>query len=109
MLLILAGPSATVYAQNSIRVDAGVWYSDKQDINCLRCLVTEAAKNAKIVLISDEIGYCRADLSISVDLNEAQRIENNELNESVKKLRKWLKIASGGFIAAVLVVVVLLL
>jgi len=105
-LLILLAPSAIVYAQDSIRVDtSGVWYTYRQDVNALRCLMTEEKKAEKLEITEDELNFCRGDLSISVDLSNSLLMENTKLYERIKKQQKALKIVGGGLGAALIALV----
>jgi type IV secretory pathway component VirB8 len=67
--------------------------------------MAEEKKNEKINLLSGELNACRGDLGVSVDLNEAQRINNAELRIKVERSRKALKIVSGGFGAALVALI----
>jgi len=89
--IILAGCislSIGCFSQFTIPVDSsGIWYTNKQDLNCLRCLMNEETRKEETLLCYEEVESCRNDYSVSVELNEQQRVENVGLREDNHKLK----------------------
>ena len=77
-----------VYAQFTIPVDSsGIWYTNKQDLNCLRCLMNEETRKQETLECYEEVKSCRTDFEQSVSLNEKQRVENVGLREENHKFK----------------------
>lgn len=97
-----------LYAQSTIPVDtSGIWYTNKQDLNCLRCLMSEEARKQETLLCYEEVESCRSDYAASVELNDIQRIENKTLTEQLVKVERQRNIVIGiGGCLAILCIII---
>lgn len=78
LLAICQFQSGILYGQSLTPVDSsGVWYTDKQDIRCLICLVNEPKKDS---IILEQTNF--------IELQENTIVELNELNEKQKAKNK---------------------
>lgn len=86
--------------------DTCICYTDKQDLNCLRCLLSETKKDSLIAIRDIQVKEIRKDYLQSVDIIEDLRLEAILKDEEIVKLkthRKILLSVSGGLIGLVVI------
>ena len=107
LLFLLIGLNGILCAQHSIQ--DSIYYTDKQDINCLRCLQTEVLKDSLISqykaneLTADTIIY-----QLQSNINDLNDL-NTEQGKKITRLR-WNVLKVGvigllsGFLAAIILI-----
>lgn len=94
-----------LYGQNITPSDtSGVWYSYRQDVNCLRCLMQESKKDSIISIRETQTTELRESLDGCVSTVNDQRLELMLKDDEIVKLkshRKILLFTSGGLLAVV--------
>jgi hypothetical protein len=87
LLAILLVNFGILYAQNITPVDtSGVWYTNKQDIKCLICLVNEPKKDSIIIEQTRFINFQDSTIIELSDLNAKQK----------RKTKRNTKLIAGG-------------
>jgi len=77
LLAICQFQSGILCAQSLIPVDSsGVWYTDKQDIRCLICLVNEPKKDSIILEQYNFIQFQDSTILELNDLNQKQKAQS---------------------------------
>lgn len=77
LLVICHFQGGILYAQSLTPVDSsGVWYTDKQDIRCLICLVNEPKKDSIILAQSNFIEFQDSTILELSDLNQKQAVKS---------------------------------
>ena len=106
--------SVTVYGQCSIHGENCIHYSEKQDINCLRCLINEPINDSiivaksKIIDIQNEFIQSSNDRMVQID--EQLSIAKSEIIEEKRKKKRNFWIACGSIgVAAVESIVIWLM
>jgi len=97
LLFLLIGLNGILCAQSSIQ--DSIYYTDKQDINCLRCLKTEQLKDSLIVTYKLQVKT--ADTIINGLQFANQELTTNLTNEGKKVVKlRWnvLKGVIGGLV-----------
>ena len=106
MFTLLLGMNGIVYGQ-SLTQDSCICYTDKQDLNCLRCLLSEVKKDSILSIREIQIKAVRKDYLDCVDIVEELRLESILKDEEIVKLkthRKILLSISGGLVGLLVVV-----
>ena len=83
LLAICQFQSGILYGQLLTPVDtSGVWYTDKQDVKCLICLVNEPKKDSIIMEQSNFIQFQDTTINKLTDLN-ATKTKRNKRNSYI--------------------------
>lgn len=105
MSILLLGAKETVCAQSIIQ-DSCICYTDRQDQNCLRCLMQEEKKDSIITIREVQVSELRESFDGAVSVIEDLRLESILKDEKIVRLkthRKILLSVSGGLIAVLII------
>ena len=98
--------NVTVYAQCSIHGEKCIHYSERQDINCLRCLQNEPLNDSiiadqKKIISKQEIFIESTNQTISSLDTELTESKNQTSKEKTKKKNAIIGAISAGFVAVI--------
>lgn len=79
--------SVTASGQSLTPVDtSGVWYTNKQDIRCLECLINYPLKERQIAILDSMVVEYQKQVQAGASIIE---IQNREIQKQQKRKRLW--------------------
>ena len=110
-MLILIVNTEIACAQPSTQSDTtGIFYTDKQDINCLRCLIAEPIKDSILIETRRHLVKMESLFNFEIDkLNSDIDKANKSLSKEAKRKKRWRIISFSAIGVAIVEGVILLI